>query len=220
MSKSRLLGCAAVVLAAALAHAVPCVTLEVAGDTFVHPPGSRIAFNLHNRSGAGERIVRFRLDVSTAMPDPAVFDTQEGLPPNETVGHDFTALAGSAATTGLVPLTGTPKVADGASLLDLSFTHFAPGERLYWNIDVDAADGDPGKATILGSQLAGSLVYIDFNTGLELSGTLEEGDLMGTSRVTLPLDVPPPVIPEPTTLTLCLIGLAALRLRRRRRSAS
>lgn len=215
MTRHGLAACAILVLAASLAPAVPCVTLEVVGDTFAVAP--RAAFSLLNESDGGEQIVRFRLDISTALPEPAVFDTVTGVPPNETNGHDLTPVAGSGATVGLVALPGTPQVADGASLLDLCFTHFEPGEGFFWNIDVDAADGSP--ATVFGSQLEGAIVYVNLDSGAELRGTLARVGASDAARVTLPEDVPPPVIPEPATLTLCFVGLVCLRARHRRRGA-
>ena len=187
------------------------------GDTWQSP------FSITNTSTGTEEVVRFQLDLSTVTTGRAIlFDTVGGsLPPNTSSGQDFQPTGGADLLTGLVPLLGSPKVADGATLLDISFTDFQPGESFTWLIDVDPADGIT-PSTITGNMMIGVEALIDFSTGRRLTGVLEAVPNNGdAAQFSVRYEGPTPgSVPEPSTLavwgTLCGLGLIAARRRRKR----
>ena len=213
--------CFLVVLAvcAPRADATSGLYFVIDGDTWTMP------FAITNNSTGGENVIRFQLDLSTVTTGRAIlFDTVGGVtPPNTSGGQDFTAIGGSDALTGLVPLANTPKVADGATLLDISFTDFDPGESFSWLIDVDPADGIP-PSTITGAQMIGTTALVDFSDGQRLTGVLAA--LAGNSdasQFTVTGTGPIPddgVIPEPITLALVGMSVAGLGRYVRRRQAA
>lgn len=152
MQLKSLLGTAALALASNAAMATPSLYFFIAGDTFTQP------FSITNNSTAGEKVIRFQLDIS---PSSMVFDPVNGGPPgNGTAGTAFTPQSSSNITTGLVATSGP---ADGASLLDLHFTGFDPTESFIWDIDIDGASGSP--ISVFGNNLIGSTATIDFSDG-------------------------------------------------------
>lgn len=197
-----------VLSAAGTAQAITSLTFFINGDTYTQP------FAITNSSTAGEKVIRFQLDLS---PVSMVFDPVDNGPPfNNTLGTPFTPTGGSGTTTGLV----TPvSLADGASLLDLTFTDFDVGETFSWDVDVDGASGSP--VSVYGDDLIGAIALIDFNNGERLSGLLaavpgnsDASEFTVTGRSPTPDDN----IPEPVTafgLTAALAGLGGY-LRRRR----
>ena len=209
----RLARCALVafaVMAVPSAHAVPSLSFVIDGDTFAQP------FAITNASDAGEKVLRFQLDLLTVTGEALVYDTVTGAPPNTSIGHDFAPVGGTDVTTGLVPLPGSPKVADGSTLLDIHFTGFDPGETFQWDIDIDAADGSP--TTVTGDMMVGAQALIDFDDGQRLTGVLTPLHSNPDASVfeVTGTEPTPDVIPEPTTVALSLMGLGALTARRRR----
>lgn len=148
------------------------VLFRAEGDTFFQP------FRLTNNANDGERITQLELDLT---PLGLVFDT-DGI-----TGKPFTALNGTGAATGLVStsLDSTGQILtvvfDGAG--------FTPGETLEFVIDVDLAPdtvgGAPIGATILGNDLIGAQVQVDFTAGLTPGSVPKQvsGAMVGDTEV-------------------------------------
>lgn len=192
-------------LAVSAASATPSLFFLIDGDTFTQP------FSITNNSTAGERVTRFQLDIS---PAGMVWDPVDlGPPGNGTAGTPFSPVGSDGATTGLVP-TGGP--ADGATLLDLSFTGFDAGETFRWNLDIDGASGSP--VTVPGNLLIGSLATIDFSDGQRLLGVLSAvaGNSDASQFVVTGITVTPASLPG--TLALAGLALGALGVAGRKRA--
>lgn len=180
-------------------HAAPILAFLIDGDTFTQP------FRITNSSTAGETVLRFQLDLS---PIPFVFDTVNfGLPGNSTLATPFTPVTGSDTTTGLI---GPVVVPDGSTLLDISFSHFAPGESFEWYIDVDGNVANGGiPLTVFGNDLIGAIVRIDFSDGqrqngliVAVPGNADAGQLLVQSITQ--------TVPEPTSLAVWCLGVAGI----------
>lgn len=193
-----LLAALALLVFGSQAQTAPILTFIVSGDTFSQP------FTITNNSTAGENVLAFHLDLSTAKPKALVFDTVTGGSPNSSAGTPFTPFGGTAAITGLLtPAT----VTDGASSFTMTFNNFGPTESFQWNIDVDTADGT--QATVFGNELIGATAYVDFSNGQRLTGTLQAipGNPNGSTFTVTGITVIPPSAPEPTSLAV--FGLVA-----------
>jgi hypothetical protein len=136
------------------------------GNTF--PIAGTPAWSIANSSDPGILLTGFTFDVA---PSSHVYNTVSGG------AFPFTPELGSDATTGLTTVNGTAVppypddlVPDFSTLLDLAFADFQPGETFSWNID---ADNTPGSDdTVLGNELIGSTITVNFSGGLFLSGAL------------------------------------------------
>ena len=192
-----------------IASAVPSLTFIIDGDTFSQP------YAITNSSTAGERVVRFQLDLSTIAPRSFCYDTVDNANCNSgsvNGGVAFAATGGTGASTGLV---GAPVVADATKLLDISFNNFDAGETFEWVIDVDEANGVIADQTVSGNELIGATALVDFSDGQRLTGVLAAmpgNDLASQFTVTGTGPIP---IPEPTSLALLGLGLGALGFIRR-----
>mgnify|MGYP000331898566 CR=1 FL=1 len=192
-----------------VASAVPSLTFIIDGDTFSQP------YAITNSSTAGERVVRFQLDLSTIAPRSFCYDTVDNANCNSgsvNAGVAFAATGGTGASTGLV---GAPVVADATKLLDISFNNFDAGETFEWVIDVDEANGVIADQTVSGNELIGATALVDFSDGQRLTGVLAAvpgNDLASQFTVTGTGPIP---IPEPTSLALLGLGLGALGFIRR-----
>lgn len=208
MKFRKLMIAVALTAAAASASATTFVNFIIDGDTFLQP------FRITNASTTGESILAVHLDLGPAN---AVFDTISGGVPNNTNGKPFTPR--NAAEVGL---KSPSTIDDGASILDMTFNDFnafvfggSAAETFEWDIDVDSKDGTID--TILGNQLAGATVWVDFSNGERLLGVMvavgasnpDASTFMATGRVPTPTPNPTPV-PEPGSLALAGLALLAL----------
>jgi hypothetical protein len=168
------------------------------GDTFTQP------FSITNNSTAGEFVTGFGFNLAgTGL----VFDPIDGgAPGNGSAGTPFTPVAGSGITTGLVnPVT----VVDGSTFFSMNFTNFGVGKSFSWLLDVDPAAA--GSVTVLGNQLIGSSIYVDFSNGLRGTGSLlAVPGSPNASQLTITTFTPIPAVPEPATWAMMLIGFAAV----------
>jgi hypothetical protein len=136
------------------------------GNTF--PTPGTPAWSIVNNSNPGVLLTGFTFDVA---PSGHLYNTETGG------SFPFTPELGSDTTTGLTTVNGTPVppypdnlVPDFSTLLNLAFADFQPGETFSWNIDADTTPGT--DATVLGSDLIGSTITVNFSGGLFLSGAL------------------------------------------------
>lgn len=192
-------------LVASAASATPSLFFLIDGDTFTQP------FAITNNSDAGERVTRFQLNLA---PTGMVWDPVDlGPPGNGTAGTPFTPVGTDAITTGLVPTAGP---ADGATLLDLSFTGFDAGETFRWFLDIDGASGSP--VTVPGNLLIGALATIDFSDGQRLLGVLSAvaGNPDASQFTVTGITVTPASLPG--TLALTGLALGALGVAGRKRA--
>jgi hypothetical protein len=192
--------------AAAPAQADGNLFFLIDGDTFTQP------FDITNNSTAGETILEFGFDLTGTG---VVFDPVDfGPPGNGTFGTPFTPQGGTDVTTGLV---NPVNVVDGSTFFKMNFTDFGVGETFSWLLDVDPSDPN-ASATILGSDLIGALVYVDFSNGMRGSGLIEAvagNDDAG--QLVIRTFTPTPTIPEPSTWAMMIagFGFAGACLRRR-----
>lgn len=191
------------------ASATPILGFIIDGDTYTQ------GFSINNSSDGGEFVTRFQLDISATG---TCFDTV--TTPGDNVSPcgftnsgavPFTPQGGTGTTTGLV---GLPVIADGATLLDLFFTDFNPGEIFSWAIDVDFNNG---SSTVFGNQLIGALATIDFSDGQRLLGVLSAvpGNADASQFVVTGITSTPSDIPTPSTLALLGLCIAGLAFRRK-----
>lgn len=201
------LACAMTMSIAAPAQADGNLFFLIDGDTFTQP------FAITNNSTAGESILSFGFNLAGTG---VVFDPEDGgAPGNGTLGTPFTPQGGSDVTTGLV---NPVNVVDGSTFFSMNFTNFGVGETFSWLLDVDPADPLAPTPTILGSNLIGALVYVDFSNGLRGSGLIQAvagNDDAGQLVITT--FTPTPGVPEPSTWAVMILGfgLAGATLRRR-----
>ncbi len=138
---------------------------QIVGNTFGQP------FSIVNTSQGGFDILGFELDLAASG---VVWDTVE---PGSSI--PFAPLNGTEVTTGLATVNGNAfpntrpdgGLPDDQPLLNLTFNTFTPDTSFVWEADVDFA-GQPAS-TVLGSDLVGSQITIDFTGGRTLSGTLQ-----------------------------------------------
>ncbi|MFN8710510.1 MAG: beta strand repeat-containing protein, partial [Planctomyces sp.] len=148
------------------------------GDTFGQP------FSLTNTSAQLD-ITRLQLNIA---PSGNIWDTTTADPGNAAV--PFQPLANTDVTTGLQSVNGTliaagsnpltaagggaltgGGVADATALLDLQFNSFGVSEEFRWDIDSDPVGLPDG--TVLGNDLIGSTIQLQFSDGSNLAGALQ-----------------------------------------------
>ncbi|MBX3452547.1 MAG: hypothetical protein KF777_23600 [Planctomycetaceae bacterium] len=158
------------------------------GNTFGQP------YVITNTSQLGYNITDFSIDLAptvTLNPPGIIWDTAAAGAP-----IPFLPLGGSDVITGLTTINGTAVVPpivsgpgvdettdnvgtilvgggvpDDQGLIDLAFNDFNPGETFTWEADMDFI-GQPGS-TVLGSDLIGSDIIVNFTGGLFIQGTLQ-----------------------------------------------
>lgn len=201
---------ASALLVSSAAQAVPSLSFLIDGDTFNNP------YSITNNSTVGESVTRFILNLATIpVGGPYCFDTVYLGPCNSTNQLDtpFSPRGGTDLTTGMVAPVSVP---DGTQLLDIAFTDFGVGETFSWDIDVDSTSA----FSVFGNNLIGATAFVDFSDGQRLIGTLQA--VLGNSdasQFTVTGIVPTPDVPEPGTLTLMGLALAAMVGARRRKAA-
>lgn len=190
-------GLAACALAiAAPAHADGSLFFLIDGDTFTQP------FSITNNSTAGETVLAFGFDLAGTG---YVFDPETGGPPgNGTAGTPFTPQAGSDGITGLV---NPVNVIDGSIFFAMAFTDFNVGETFSWLLDVDPADPAAPSPTVFGNNLIGASIYVDFSNGLRGTGFLQAvAGNEDASQLVITTFTPTPVVPEPATWAMMILG--------------
>jgi len=194
--------------AAPKALATPIFDLAIvpgdAGNDFDMPK-----ITLTNASTAGEQITGFSMSIgSTAF----VYDFVLG--PTSNPPGQAASLATETAT-GATLVAGDRRNAVGSvATLIWSFTHFAPGEQLIFEVDVDRATGPP----------TADARTVWFNNGAAPNAQLQVQFSSGTSAsLAMPDAAGSPSsfsfsvtsVPEPGTATLLGAGLALLANRKR-----
>lgn len=176
-----------------VASAAPVSSFLIDGNTFTQP------FALNNDSTTGENITRFQMDLTGTG---TVFDTISGGLPNTTIGVPFTPTGGSDAITGLSSFS----VSDGGSILDIFFTDFNVAESFTWDIDLDF---NPTPSTVLGSDLIGTSIFVDFSDGQRLFGNLTAviGNSDASQFSVTGSTIIPNNVPEPQVIWLLSMGL-------------
>lgn len=164
---------------------------------------------LTNTSTAGESVTGFSMSVGASG---FVYDFVLSLSSNP---------AGRAANVATETATGATLVAGdrvngtgSVATLVWSFAHFAPGERLVFEVDVDPVSGDPtvDARTVWFNNGAApnAVVQVSFSNGSMAGFTLPDA---AGAPVTFNFNGTP--VPESTTALLFGAGLAALACRAR-----
>jgi hypothetical protein len=189
---------------AASASAAPSLFFLIDGNTFNRP------YSLVNNSDNSEQITRLFIDLTASG---NVFDTLVDDDPFINPAREFSLVDGTGVLTGLT----SSSVVDGGTTLDLSFNDFDAGEAFNFAIDVDQAAS--GSARVLGNELIGSLIFVEFNNGERLSGVLSAvlGNADAAQFIATGTD-PIPEIPVPAAglLMAGALGLAGLRKKEKR----
>lgn len=175
------------------ANATPIMSFIIDGDTFSQP------FRITNGSDAGESILRFFINLSTAGSSDLCFDTISGGGCNTSAGVPFTPLSGaSVASSGVV---------DGGSTLDIFFNSFNAGSTFSFDIDVD----QPTSPTVRGNQMIGATAFADFSDGTRLFGVFESISGNGdASAFNATGTTPTPAVPLPASAFFLIAGLGGL----------
>jgi hypothetical protein len=200
------LGCALSALLAAPAAATPVFQVRIGpGDVQNNWNVPKLTFE--NLSTAGETIAA--ISISIGAPG-YVYDFVTSLSSNP-AGRP--ANVATEAATGATLVAGDRVNGTGSvTTLAWTFAHFAPGERLVFEVDLDRADG---TATV-------DARTIWFNNGVAPNAAIVVTFTGGaTATVTLPdapgnpssvLIGPTVAVPEPTTASLLAAGILGLYL--------
>lgn len=178
------------------------ISFRIDGDTFNSP------YSVSNSSSPGINITKFHIDLSSTG---IQFDTVNGQPGVDN-SAPFSSIGGTNVTTGLF---SPSSVLDGAKILDLFFNDFNPGETYSWYIDVDRGNT---IATVIGNELIGTSVYIDFSDGYRISGLMQADPLSSTAAVFAASHRDQtPNVPEPESIAMIGLGLLGFSLSRKRK---
>jgi hypothetical protein len=194
--------------AATPAFAAAGLSFIIDGDTFDQP------FSITNTSTTGESVLGFGFNLGNSG---FVFDTVDGgVPGNGTAGVAFQPNGTTGTDTGLV---GPVVVPDGATFFQIAFTNFGAGKTFSWDIDIDPASPS-ASPTVFGNSLIGTTAFVDFSNGQRAIGVLAAvAGNPDAAAFSVTSFVPTPVVPEPTTWAMMLVGFgmigATARYRRR-----
>ncbi len=166
------------------ARATPEAFLSITPNTHIN--GStfgRGSFRITNLSSAGERILRLRIDLRSAVLQDLVFDPA-GLA-GDPVAKCFTPIGTDARATGLTRYADkcvdpffSPN-AGGFDVIEISFSHFDPGESLSFSVDNDPTsvkgstrgNAEPA-ASVSGLEMSAATVTTEFSDGSVITGNL------------------------------------------------
>ena len=208
--------CLAMTLIAAMTHGqtIEVAITSTASELWGQEPD---VFGVAFWSDHDVRISQIIFDLSFANGD-LYFDTT----PHDNGAYDFTVLPDVWFPTTISDDTGVSHLsADWSKHLVLNFTHFEPGETLYFDIDVDGIDNGAWTA----DQFAGTAMGVVIDLEPAFPGADPQGLIMyyenidGLVVAQFQEQMP---VPEPATFGLMSGGAALLavciRRKRRRRS--
>ena len=120
--------------------------------------------SLRNISSPGWHVTHALFDLGPSH-GALIFDTAEG-PPGAGGAYNFEQTGGEAA------LFSLPYIIDGAEILTLLFTGFAPGASLNFMIDLDARLGGSG-ANVSARDVAGARLQVTLRDARGAAAQLE-----------------------------------------------
>jgi len=205
-----------------LLWAVPASATPIAYGLFIEggiPPslggmGEAVdALYFENFSSSGEFITQVQIDLTTASAPGLFLDTTAAAPGDLSI-FVAVALLAEVGSTGLAATTGD---FDGSTLLTFDFTDFAPGEAItfVWDVDGGTIPYPPIPGEIIGEpDFTGATLTVSFSDG----STVSAGFVPRTDDDPVFSNEALAAVPEPSSLSLSLLGLAAAALYRRKRT--